>query len=30
VKFTHQSLGNQRILTLLKAIRRDFFKGAPI
>jgi hypothetical protein len=29
VKFTHQSLCNPKILTLLKAVRRGFLKGCP-
>ena len=29
VKYAHQSLGNPKISTLLKAIKRDFLKGCP-
>ncbi len=29
VKFAHQSLGNPKISTLLKAVRRGFLKGCP-
>jgi hypothetical protein len=29
VRFAHQSLGNPRISTLLKAVRRGFLKGCP-
>ncbi len=29
VKFAHQSLGNPRISTLLKAVRRGFLRGCP-
>jgi hypothetical protein len=29
IKFAHQSLGNPKISTLLKATRKDFLKGCP-
>ncbi len=29
VRFAHQSLGNPKILTLLKAVRQGFFQGCP-
>jgi hypothetical protein len=29
VQFAHQALGNPKILTLLKAVRRGFLKGCP-
>jgi hypothetical protein len=29
VKFTHQSLGNPKISTLLKVVRKGFIKGCP-
>ena len=29
IRFTHQALGNPKISTLLKAVRRGFLKGCP-
>jgi hypothetical protein len=29
VEFTHQSLCNPKVSTLLKAIRKEFLKGCP-